>query len=73
MTDVHDKATRSYNMSRLKGRNTKPGMLVWKYLHAHNIKEYKLHNKNLLGKPDLTLNKYQTVVFVNSIFTLKPY
>jgi len=35
MADVHDKITRSYNMSQIKGRNTKPEMLVRKFLHAN--------------------------------------
>ncbi|NLO72054.1 MAG: DNA mismatch endonuclease Vsr [Porphyromonadaceae bacterium] len=67
MADVHDKATRSYNMSRIKGTDTKPEMLLRKYLHAHGIR-YRLHNKNLPGKPDLTLAKYHTVIFVNGCF-----
>lgn len=67
MTDVHDKATRSYNMSRIKGTDTKPEMLVRKYLHANGIR-YRLHNKNLPGKPDLTLTKYHTVIFVHGCF-----
>lgn len=67
MADVHDKATRSYNMSRIKGTDTKPEMLVRKYLHAKGIR-YRLHNKNLPGNPDLTLTKYHTVIFVNGCF-----
>jgi DNA mismatch endonuclease (patch repair protein) len=67
MADVHDKATRSYNMRRIKGTDTKPEMLLRKYLHAHGIR-YRLHNKNLPGKPDLTLAKYHTVIFVNGCF-----
>jgi len=67
MADVHDKATRSYNMSRIKGTDTKPEMLLRKYLHAHGIR-YRLHNKNFPGKPDLTLAKYHTVIFVNGCF-----
>lgn len=67
MTDVHDKATRSYNMSQIKSKDTKPEMLVRKYLHANGIR-YRLHNSNLPGKPDLTLRKYHTVIFVNGCF-----
>ena len=67
MTDVHDIAIRSYNMSRIKGRDTKPEMLVRKYLYAHGIR-YRLYNKNLPGKPDLTLSKYHTAIFVNGCF-----
>jgi len=44
MADVHNKATRSYNMSRIKGKNTKPEMLVRKFLHANGYR-YKLHDK----------------------------
>jgi DNA mismatch endonuclease (patch repair protein) len=54
-------------MSRIKGTDTKPEMLLRKYLHAHGIR-YRLHNKNLPGKPDLTLAKYHTVIFVNGCF-----
>jgi DNA mismatch endonuclease (patch repair protein) len=67
MADVHNIATRSFNMSRIKGTDTKPEMLVRKYLHANGIR-YRLHNKKLPGKPDLTLNKYRTVIFVNGCF-----
>lgn len=64
MADVHDIATRSYNMSRIKGKDTKPEMLIRKYLHAHGLR-YRLHNKNLLGKPDLTFKKHHVVIFEN--------
>ena len=67
MTDVHTKETRSYNMSRIKAGDTKPEMLVRKFLHAKGIR-YSLHNKKLPGKPDLTLKKYNTVVFINGCF-----
>ena len=67
MADVHDIATRSYNMSRIKGMDTKPEMLVRRYLHSHGVR-YRLHNKNLPGKPDLTLVKIHTVIFVNGCF-----
>lgn len=67
MADVHNKATRSFNMSRIKGKDTKPEMLVRKYLYGNGLR-YRLHNKNLPGKPDLTLSKYLTVIFVNGCF-----
>ncbi len=67
MADVHDIATRSYNMSRIKGTDTKPEMLVRKFLHANGLR-YHLHNKKLPGKPDLTLPKYRTVIFVHGCF-----
>jgi DNA mismatch endonuclease Vsr len=58
MADVHSKEIRSYNMSRIKGRDTKPEMLVRKFLHAHGFR-YRLHLKNLPGKPDIVLPKYK--------------
>jgi DNA mismatch endonuclease, patch repair protein len=67
MADVHDKETRSYNMSRIKGKDTKPEMLVRKFLHANGFR-YRLHVKNLPGKPDIVLLKYKTVIFVHGCF-----
>ena len=67
MADVHNTATRSYNMSQIKGKNTKPEMLVRKFLHARGFR-YKLHDKTLPGKPDLVLPKYKTVIFIHGCF-----
>lgn len=67
MADVHDIATRSYNMSRIKSTDTKPELIVRKFLHSHGFR-YRLHNKTLPGKPDITLKKYKTVIFVNGCF-----
>ena len=67
MADVHDKATRSYNMSQIRSRNTKPEMLVRKFLHAQGFR-YKLHDKRLPGKPDIVLPKYRTVIFIHGCF-----
>lgn len=67
MADVHDKETRSYNMSRIKGKNTKPEMLVRKFLFANGFR-YRLNVKDLPGKPDLVLPKYKTVIFINGCF-----
>lgn len=67
MTDVHDKATRSYNMSRIKGKDTKPEMLVRKFLFSKGFR-YRLHDKKLPGKPDIVLRKYKTVIFVHGCF-----
>jgi len=61
MADVHTKETRSFNMSRIKGKNTKPELLVRKFLHANGFR-YKLHDKSLPGKPDTVLPKYKTVI-----------
>src|SRR6056297_2347885 len=67
MTDVHDDRTRSYNMSQIKGKNTKPEMVVRRFLHKNGFR-YKLHDKTLPGKPDIVLPKYKTVIFVNGCF-----
>jgi len=67
MTDVHDKQTRSYNMSQIKGKNTKPEMLVRRFLFSKGFR-YRLHVKDLPGKPDLVLPKYKTVIFINGCF-----
>ena len=67
MADVHDKKTRSYNMSQIRATNTKPEMLVRKFLHAKGFR-YKLHDKTLPGKPDLVLPKYKTVIFIHGCF-----
>ncbi len=52
MADVHDKKTRSYNMSRIRAKNTKPEMLVRRYLFSRGFR-YRLHDKKLPEKPDL--------------------
>ena len=67
MADVHSKAVRSYNMSRIRGKDTKPEMLVRRFLHAQGFR-YRLHDKKLPGKPDIVLRKYRTVIFVHGCF-----
>ncbi len=67
MADVHTKEQRSYNMSQIKGKDTKPEMLVRRFLHANGFR-YKLHDKTLPGKPDIVLPKFKTVIFVHGCF-----
>jgi DNA mismatch endonuclease (patch repair protein) len=67
MADVHDTKTRSYNMSQIKATNTKPELLVRKFLHAQGFR-YSLHKKTLPGKPDIVLPKYKTVIFIHGCF-----
>lgn len=67
MADVHPPAIRSKNMAAIKGKNTKPEMLVRRFLHAHGFR-YKLHDKTLPGKPDIVLPKYKTVIFIHGCF-----
>jgi DNA mismatch endonuclease (patch repair protein) len=67
MADVHSKETRSYNMSQIKGKNTKPELLVRKFLHKNGFR-YRLHVKDMPGKPDIVLPKYKTVIFIHGCF-----
>lgn len=67
MADVHSNETRSYNMSRIKGKDTKPEMMVRKFLHKKGFR-FRLHDKKLPGKPDIVLAKYRTVIMVHGCF-----
>ena len=67
MADVHSKEARSYNMSRIKGKDTAPEMLVRRYLHSLGYR-YTLHNKDLPGKPDIVFPKYKTIILVHGCF-----
>jgi DNA mismatch endonuclease (patch repair protein) len=67
MADVHSKATRSYNMSQIRAKNTKPEITVRKYLFAQGFR-FRLHRKDLPGKPDIVLPKYKTIIFVHGCF-----
>ena len=67
MSDMHSKEVRSYNMSKIRSKDTKPELLVRKYLHKHGFR-FRLHVKNLAGKPDVVLPKYRTIIFVHGCF-----
>ena len=67
MVDVHSEQTRSYNMSQIRSKNTKPELLVRKFLFANGLR-YKLHDKKLPGTPDIVLLKYKSVIFVHGCF-----
>lgn len=67
MADVHSKETRSYNMSRIRSKDTKPEMLVRKFLHSQGFR-YRLHVKDMPGKPDIVLPKYKIVIFIHGCF-----
>jgi DNA mismatch endonuclease (patch repair protein) len=67
MADVHNKTTRSFNMSRIKSKNTNPELIVRRFLFSNGFR-FRLHNKKLHGNPDITLTKYKTVIFVNGCF-----
>lgn len=67
MADVHDADTRSYNMSCVKSKNTKPEIWVRKYLFACGFR-YRINVKKLPGTLDIVLPKYKTAIFVNGCF-----
>ena len=58
---------RSYCMSRIRGKNTKPEILVRQGLHARGYR-FRLHNRHLPGSPDIVLPKYGVVIMVNGCF-----
>ena len=67
MADVHTPETRSFNMSRIRSKDTKPEMLVRRFLFSNGFR-YRLHDKSLSGKPDIVLPKYKTVIFIHGCF-----
>ncbi len=67
MSDVHSKTVRSFNMSRIRGKDTKPEETVRKYLFSHGFR-YRKNDARLPGKPDIVLPKYKTVIFVHGCF-----
>ena len=67
MADVHTPAQRSFNMSRIRNKNTKPEELVRKYLFSQGFR-YRKNDTRFPGKPDIVLPKYKTVIFVNGCF-----
>lgn len=67
MPDVHTPEQRSRNMAAIKGRDTKPEMRVRSLLHSLGYR-YRLHRKDLPGKPDIVLPKYRTAIFVHGCF-----
>lgn len=67
MTDVLTSEQRRRNMSRIRGRDTKPEMLVRKGLHALGLR-FRLQDRSLPGRPDLIFPKYRTVILVHGCF-----
>lgn len=67
MTDVHDTITRSYNMSKMQGKDTKPELALRKALFAKGYR-YRKNLSVLPGKPDIVMPKYKLVVNVNGCF-----
>lgn len=67
MADVHSKQTRSYNMSKIRGKDTAPEKLVRKFLFAKGVR-YRLHVKSLPGKPDIVFPNKRIALFVHGCF-----
>src|SRR3972149_5431133 len=65
--DVHSPEKRSYNMSRIRGRNTKPEILVRKWLWANGYR-YRLHRNDLPGKPDIVFPGRRKAIYVHGCF-----
>ena len=67
MTDVYSKEKRSYVMSKICSKNTKPEILVRKYLFKQGFR-FRVNVKRLPGTPDIVLRKYRSVIFVHGCF-----
>lgn len=67
MADIKSKEDRSRNMAAIKGKDTKPEIVVRKYLFSRGLR-YRLHDKKLPGSPDIVLKKYKTVIFIDGCF-----
>lgn len=67
MTDVHTSAQRSFNMSQIRGKDTKPELIVRSLIHQMGFR-FRLHRKDLPGKPDIVLPRHRKVVFVHGCF-----
>src|SRR6056297_2569954 len=67
VTDIVDRQTRSRMMAGIKGKNTKPELALRRALHARGYR-YRLHSKNVRGRPDLVLPKHRAVIFVHGCF-----
>ncbi|GFE65093.1 very short patch repair endonuclease [Litoreibacter roseus] len=67
VTDIVDKQTRSRMMAGIKGKDTKPELVLRRALHARGFR-YRLHSKNVPGRPDLMFPKHHAIVFVHGCF-----
>lgn len=67
MSDIFSSEKRSEIMSKISGKETKPEILVRKFLFAHGFR-FRKNDKKLPGKPDIVLPKYKTVIFVHGCF-----
>lgn len=67
MADNHSKEERSYNMSQIRSKNTKPEEMVRKFLFSKGMR-YRKNDKRYPGHPDIVLPRYKTIIFVNGCF-----
>lgn len=67
MSDIMTREQRSRCMRAVKGKDTKPEMIVRKYLFSRGLR-YRVNNRKLPGSPDIVLKKYKTVVFIDGCF-----
>ena len=67
MADNHSKEVRSRNMSHIRSTNTKPEVMIRKYLFSRGFR-YRKNVRTLPGRPDIVLPQYRTVIFVNGCF-----
>ncbi|WP_329889101.1 very short patch repair endonuclease [Stenotrophomonas sepilia] len=67
MVDVVSKAVRQRMMSKIRGKDTGPELLVRRFLHSNGFR-YSLHKKQLPGTPDLVLRRYHLSIFVHGCF-----
>jgi DNA mismatch endonuclease (patch repair protein) len=67
MVDVLTSKQRQLNMSRIRGRDTKPEMLIRRGLHSRGLR-YRLQDRKLPGRPDLIFSRYHAVIFVHGCF-----
>ncbi len=67
MADVHEPEVRSYNMSQIRAKDTKPELMVRKFLFSQGLR-FRVHDKRFPGKPDLVFPKFRKVVFVHGCY-----
>ena len=67
MADVHTARQRSFNMSRIRGKDTKPELIVRSVVHQMGFR-FRLHRRDLPGTPDLVLPRHNKVIFVHGCY-----
>lgn len=65
MVDVLTIQQRSYNMSQIKGRDTKPELTLRKLLSISGLRNYRLHSKKIIGKQDIVFSRLKIVIFID--------